>query len=148
MDDNGNHIKLDKSEKEERILPEKWIGYCSVNWHKHTLTREFVEANFSLGFMEQVKKMGEHQNHNWVYIPPGSDRRHSNKSSFHAQAPGVKYQQKEGEKHASHILLPVHYIILEQNKLLQKYMAWQNKSVIGTIRYLYSSSSVYLCQNL
>ena len=29
-DDKGNCIKLDKSEKEERILPEKWMGYCSV----------------------------------------------------------------------------------------------------------------------
>ena len=58
-DDNGNCIKLDKSEKEERILPEKWMGYCSETRHLHTLTTEFVKKIFTEGFLKQVKK--------WVY---------------------------------------------------------------------------------
>ena len=61
-DENRNCIKLDKSEKEERILPEKWSGYCSETRHVHMLTTTFVEKTFFLGLLEQVKKLGEHQN--------------------------------------------------------------------------------------
>ena len=45
-DNAGNRIKLDKSEKQEIMSSEKWLGYCRANRKSYTLSTEFVEKNF------------------------------------------------------------------------------------------------------
>ena len=54
------------------------MGYCSETRHLHTLTNEFVEINFTEGFLQQVKRMGEHWKPSFIYVPPGADRQHEN----------------------------------------------------------------------
>ena len=98
LDDDGNRIKLDKSEKEVQWLEERWVGYCRATRKSYTLTTEFVEQNFSAGYIEQVKKLAEKGKRRFIKVPPGSDKRHELLPTTIQNAPVMKFRQAEGER--------------------------------------------------
>jgi len=97
-DKDGRRIKVDRTEKEEKVIPEKWQGYCNETKNAYTLTTEFVERNFTAGFMEQAKIMRSQGKKMFLKVPPGSAKQHHSISSISDKAPDMKFVQAEGER--------------------------------------------------
>jgi len=53
---------------------------------------------FSLGFLEQVKKLGEKGKTNFIKVPPVMDKLHKSMPTTLEDAPIMKFRQKEGER--------------------------------------------------
>jgi hypothetical protein len=98
LDKKGQRIKVNKEDKTEKWLPERWVGYCNATRKSYTLSTEFVEKNFSPGYIEQTKKVAERGMKHFVNVPPGSDKRHDLLPPICKDTPVVKFRQAEGEQ--------------------------------------------------
>jgi hypothetical protein len=98
LDKNNQRIRTNKEDKEERLIEEKWAGYCKDKKKIINLTWEFVKANFTSGYLDQVKHLSKHKNARWISIPPGADKLHENAPEYLQTGPEVKYRQTKGER--------------------------------------------------
>lgn len=107
-DEHGNDTKkFALNKKGERIKsniltevvhPPKWIGYCRGSQRRVELTNDFVQANFALGFLEQVQKLGKAKKTKFINIPPGDDRQHESVPDHLQTGPKINYRQQDDEK--------------------------------------------------
>ena len=98
LDEKGQRIKATKEDKTEKWLPEKWVGYCRATRKSYTLSTEFVEKNFSPGYIKQTKKVAERGMKHFVNVPPGSDKRHDLLPPICKDTPLIRFRQAEGEQ--------------------------------------------------
>ena len=97
LDKNGKRIRNPKWEPNNE-LPEKWVGLCKATKKTYTLIKDFVEKNFSAGFLQQVQRIFSKGKHHFVPVPSGSDKHHNNIPVSASNAPLVIYKQGDGQR--------------------------------------------------
>lgn len=90
-DENGQRIKSSITNKQDVILPEKWIGYCKDKQKTIQLSEDFVNENFSRGYLQQVKHLSKKKNTRWIAIPLGADKKHDKIPAYLQTGPEIKF---------------------------------------------------------
>ena len=96
-DADGNRVCSTKA-RNEVMLNKKWAGLCKDTKNVQWLPQAFVNDNYSQGFLEQVRSLGESKNHHFVVVPPGDDKQHTNVPKQLQSNVNIHYRQTEGLK--------------------------------------------------
>ena len=99
VDKDGNRIRAAPESKKVKIIEEKWLGYSKKTNKVEELTSEFVQANFTQGYIDQVKHLCKSKSKRWVAIPPGDAKTHENVPDHLQSGPTIKYRQTMEERY-------------------------------------------------
>ena len=94
-DEKGSHILRDQFYKE---LPERWYAFSTKTNQKRLVDYEYLQENYSLRFLDKVKKMSHGWSACYIEIPPGWNQTIDNLPPTVKAGHCLHYHQKPGKR--------------------------------------------------
>ena len=124
-----------KSKNKKQDIPAKWFGYYNKTKQKVLLDEKYVLDNFTEDIIADVKKIALMGDKKFIDIPPGDAKKQEIFPANLEKGPKMKQGRIQESICVWFILLQVHCITLEKNKMLLKFMKSQRNLLNAMIPF-------------